>query len=127
MPERRATVETEAGNAHNGELHRQHVALLAVRIVTGGLVNSSHFTVRKRAGVEACRLQRVLVEPEADCVLGLHVRVSLCSIRAQRSTGRIGSVTGEGMCGPLQSMFQIARPRPTFLNISLARRRDPKR
>ncbi len=27
--ERRAGVETQTGNAHNGELHRQHIALLA--------------------------------------------------------------------------------------------------
>src|SRR5947209_1991672 len=35
VPERRAAVETETGNAQNGELHRQHIAFLAARIVTG--------------------------------------------------------------------------------------------
>ena len=71
--ERRAAVETEAGNAQNGELHRQHIALLAARVVTRRLVNSGHLTVREGGGVEARRLVRVLVEPEADRVLWLHL------------------------------------------------------
>ena len=76
MPERRAAVETETGNAKNGEFHRQHIALLAARIVTGRrIVNSGHFTIREGGGVEACRFKRVLVEPEADRVLWLHIRV----------------------------------------------------
>src|SRR5262249_33651652 len=33
VPELRAAVETETGNAQNGELDRQHVTLLAARIV----------------------------------------------------------------------------------------------
>src|SRR6195256_2292709 len=73
----RAAVETETGNTKNGELHRQFVTLLAARVVTGRLVNSGHFTIRKGGGVEARRLMRVLVEPEADRVLWLHVRVLL--------------------------------------------------
>jgi len=44
VPERRAAVEAETGNAEDGELHRQHIALLAARIVTGSLVNSGYFT-----------------------------------------------------------------------------------
>src|SRR5258708_6927940 len=80
--ERRAAVEAETGNAHNRELHRQHIALLAARIITGSFVNSGYFTVRKGGGVEAGRLMRVLVEPEADGVLWLHVRVLLVPIRA---------------------------------------------
>src|SRR6266545_590383 len=75
--ERRAAVETEAGNAQDGELHRQHVALFAARIVAGCLVNSGHFTIWKRGGVEARRFMRVLVEPQADRVLWLHRRVLL--------------------------------------------------
>src|SRR3982074_2433443 len=73
VPER-ATVETETGNAQDSELHRQHIALLAARIVTGSLVNSGYFTVRKGGGVEARRLMRVLVETEADRVFWFHVR-----------------------------------------------------
>src|ERR1700686_665608 len=77
VPEHRAAVETETRNAQDGELHRQHIALLAARIVTGGLVNSGYFTVRKGDGVKARRLMRVFVKPEADRVLWLHVRVLL--------------------------------------------------
>src|SRR5258708_6965892 len=77
VPELRAAVETKTVNAQDGELHRQYVALLAARVVTGRLVNSGHFTIRKGRGVEARRLLRVLVEPEADRVLWLHVRVLL--------------------------------------------------
>jgi hypothetical protein len=75
--ERWTAVETETGNAQDGELHRQHIALLAARIVTGRIVNSSYFTIRKGGDVEARRLKRVLVEPEADRVLWLRVRVLL--------------------------------------------------
>jgi hypothetical protein len=71
--EGRAAIETETGNANHGELHRQHVALLAARIITGRSVNSGYFTIRKGGGVEARRLKRVLVEPEADRVLWCHV------------------------------------------------------
>src|SRR3984893_12863065 len=77
--ERRTAVETETGNAQNSELHRQFIALLAARVVTGRLVNSGHCTIRKGRGIEARRLMRVLIEPEADRVLWLHVRVLLCA------------------------------------------------
>src|SRR6202163_4050683 len=83
VPER-ATVETETGNAQDGELHRQHIALLAARIVTGSLVNSGYFTVRKGGGVETRRLVRVLVETKADRVLWLHVRVLLVLDQGER-------------------------------------------
>ncbi|HEX4278991.1 MAG TPA: hypothetical protein VHZ74_26730 [Bryobacteraceae bacterium] len=49
VPERPAATETETGNAHDDERHRQHIALLASRIVTGSLVNSGYFTIRKVA------------------------------------------------------------------------------
>jgi hypothetical protein len=78
VPERRAAVETETGDAQDGELHRQHIAFLAARIVSGGLVNSGDFTVRKGGGVEARRLLRVFVEPETDRVLWLPVPVHCC-------------------------------------------------
>ena len=73
MPEHRAAVETETGNAQDGELHRQFIALLAARKVTGSLVNSGYLTIRKRGDVEARRILPVLIEPEADRVLWLHV------------------------------------------------------
>ena len=40
-------------------------------------MNSGYFTIRKGGGVEARRLMRVFVEPEADRVLWLHVGVLL--------------------------------------------------
>src|SRR6059058_4223071 len=59
--ERRAAVETETGNAHDGELHGQDFALLAARVIPGRLVNRGHLTVRKRSGIEACRPQGIVV------------------------------------------------------------------
>jgi hypothetical protein len=69
--ELRAAVETETGNAQNLELHRQHIALLAARVVTGRFVNSGHFTIRKGRRVEAGRILCILVEPEADRIFRL--------------------------------------------------------
>src|SRR6185503_10996913 len=83
--ERRAAVEAETGNAQHGEVHRQFVALLAARVITGRRVNRGHFAIRKGGGVEARRLMGVLVEPEADRVLWFHVREFLCSIGDRRS------------------------------------------
>src|SRR5688572_12128278 len=68
VPELRATVETETGNSENSELHRQHLARFAAGVVSGRLVHSGDFAIRKGGGVEARRLMRVLVEPEADRV-----------------------------------------------------------
>ena len=75
--ELRAAIETETGHAQNGEIHRQDIALFAAWVVTGRFVNASHFAIRKRGGVEACRLVRVFVEPQTDCVLRRHVHVLL--------------------------------------------------
>src|SRR5207248_6453099 len=77
-------------NAQNSELHCQYIALLAARVVTGRLVNSGHFAVRKGGGVEARRLNRVFVEPETNRVLWLHGCVLLCarSGRTPRSLRR---------------------------------------
>src|ERR1700716_671927 len=70
--ERRTAVQAETGNAQHSELHRQHVALLAARIVTRRLVNSGHFTIGKSGCVETRCLERVPFEPEADRILWLH-------------------------------------------------------
>src|SRR5512132_2603452 len=75
--ERRSPIEAQAGNAQNGELHRQLIALLAAGVVTGRPVNRFHFTIREGSGVKARRLLGVLVEPETDRVLWLHVPVLL--------------------------------------------------
>src|SRR5207244_4648810 len=73
----RAAVETEAGNAEDGELHRQNIAGLAARVVGRRLVDSGHFTIRKGGGVEPRRVLCVLVEPEADRVFRFHVSFTL--------------------------------------------------
>src|SRR5579863_4126068 len=75
--EHRAAVEAKTRNAHHRELHRQHIALLAIRIVTGSFVNRGYFAIRKGGGVEPRRLMRVFVKPEADRILRLHVRALL--------------------------------------------------
>ena len=101
VPELRAAVETETRNTQNGELHHQYIARLAARVVTGRLVNSGHFTIRKSGGVEARRLMRVLVEPEADRVLWLHVRVLLVPIRtnaAVPASNALGECATEASC-----------------------------
>src|SRR5258706_3041149 len=116
VPERRAAVEAETGNAHDRELDRQHIALLAARIVTGSLVNSGHLTIRKGGGVETRRLVRVFVEPQADRVLWLHVRVLLSarSGRTPRPLRRSASVTYQFFCGGRR--LKLVVNHPTFLN-----------
>src|SRR5439155_5793538 len=71
--ERGTAVEPEAGNAEDGELHRQDIARLAARVVARRLVDSGHFTIRKGGRVEPRRVLCVLVEPEADRVFWFHV------------------------------------------------------
>src|SRR5262249_44868051 len=51
----------------------------AARIVTGRIVDSRYLAIRKGGGVEGRRLKRVLVEPEADRVLWLHVLCAPCA------------------------------------------------
>ena len=43
--ERRATVETETGDARNGELHRQLITFLAARKITLRCVDGDHLTI----------------------------------------------------------------------------------
>src|SRR5262245_27779419 len=111
MPERRAAVEAETGNAKNGELHRQYITLLAARIITGRIVNSGYFTVREGGGVEARRLKRVLVEPEADRVLWLHVSILLVIGQGERqwSPGGPSQWPANSCDDLLQSALQIVR------------------
>lgn len=77
VAEGRAAVEAEAGNAHHPELHRQHVTLLAGRVVAGRTMDSQHGAVRKCLGVEGRGLQGGAVVPEADGVLADHGWVSM--------------------------------------------------
>jgi hypothetical protein len=56
-------------------------------------VNNGYFTIWKGDGVKTRRLMRVFVEPEADRVLWLHVRVLLVLDQGE----------GRGLCvGPYQ-------------------------
>src|SRR5690606_39300276 len=65
-----AAVEADAGDAADGEVHHQHVALLAVGVVAGGAVDAADFAVREGLGVEAGGFLGGAIEPEADRVLG---------------------------------------------------------
>src|SRR5436190_18138909 len=56
-------VEAETGYAGDRECDRQHVALLAGRVVTGCTVDGTHRTVGKGLGVEAGSSLGVLVVP----------------------------------------------------------------
>jgi hypothetical protein len=47
-------------------------------------VNSDYLTIRKGGGIEARRILRVLVEPEANRVFRLHVRVLLVLDQGRR-------------------------------------------
>jgi hypothetical protein len=47
-------------------------------------VNSGYYAIWKRGGVEACRLMRFLVEPEADRVFWLHLITLLFVLSAER-------------------------------------------
>src|SRR6185295_19182301 len=107
-----AAVETETGNTHNSELHCQYIALLAARVVTGRRVNSGHFTIRKGGGVEARRFMRVLVEPEADRILWLHVRVLL---------GRAGGARGPMTWCPIVNCSGVSHNSKLIVLVQTAR------
>src|SRR5262245_28571137 len=63
MLEHRTTVDAETGDACDGELDCQHVALLAGRVVTGCTADGTHRTVGKGSGVETGGCRGVLVVP----------------------------------------------------------------
>src|SRR6266702_7536089 len=50
--ESRAAIQADAGDAHHRKLDREYVALFAIRVVAGGMMNRCHGTVRKSPGVE---------------------------------------------------------------------------
>src|SRR4030095_15269492 len=70
MLERGTAVEAKTRDAGDREFYRQHVALLAGGIVTGGAVDGAHGAVGKGFGVEAGSSLGVLVVPQANRVLG---------------------------------------------------------
>src|SRR4029077_8850208 len=67
--EHRAAVEAETGYAEDREIHRQHVALLSAGIVAGRMEDRTDRAVGKGGGIEAGSRLRVLVVPQANCVL----------------------------------------------------------
>src|SRR5262249_38735735 len=73
--EGRAAVETETRNAEHGESHRQHIALLATRVIGRRFMNGGDFTIRKTSGGKTAPLLRILVVPQANGVFGFHLRV----------------------------------------------------
>jgi hypothetical protein len=66
-----AAVEAEAGDAHHGELDRQHVPFLPGWEVRRRAMDRAHGRVGERRGVEVCHFLRAAVVPEADRVLRL--------------------------------------------------------
>ena len=62
-------VEAETGYAEDREIHRQHVALLSAGIVAGRMEDGTDRAVGKGGGIEAGSRLRVLVVPQANCVL----------------------------------------------------------
>ena len=102
--ELRAAVEAQARDAADGEIDRQHVALLAGRVIAGRAMDGVHRAVGEGLGVEVGRVQRGAVEPQADGVLGDHRRFL-------RSGGVVGEIAGEivdgtghaGSCVPVRT------------------------
>jgi len=71
--ERRPAVESEARNAHHGELDRQHIAFLPRRKVSRCAVHRADGRIGKRLGVEPRGVLGVAIVPKANRVLcGLH-------------------------------------------------------
>jgi hypothetical protein len=98
--ERRAAVEAEAGNAENGELDGQDLALLAARVGARCLVDGRDLAIRKCCRVEARRFERVLVVPETDRVLRLYVNALLAW------SGRTFRFADSSVCSPRASSLQ---------------------
>ena len=63
MLERGAAVEANTGDAGDCEVDRQHVALLAGRVVTWCTMDGTHRAAGKGLGVEAGSSPGVLVVP----------------------------------------------------------------
>src|SRR5204863_1907098 len=81
-------VEAETGYAGDRECDRQHVALLAGRVVTGCTVDGTHRTVGKGLGVEAGSSFGILIVPEANRVLCHYVSFRLSTRPKRRPATR---------------------------------------
>src|SRR5262245_16656345 len=68
MFERRTAVKADTGDTSNFELDRQHISLLARRIVTGCTVDGTHCAVEKGFGIKLSSGLGILIVPEANCV-----------------------------------------------------------
>lgn len=68
----RPAIEAHTYHARDGEFDQQHIALLAIGIVTRRAVYHAHMAVGKGSGVELGGFQRVAHIPETDGVLGAH-------------------------------------------------------
>ncbi len=66
----RPAIETDTGDAHDGEFENQGIAHFAVGIVGRRTVDRGDAAVRKGFGVEARRLFGIVFIPQADRVLG---------------------------------------------------------
>ncbi len=64
-----SAVEPETGNAHDGELDRQHVPFLPRRKVSRGAVHRADGRIGKGLGVEPGRVLGVVLVPKANRVL----------------------------------------------------------
>ena len=72
MLEMRSAVQAYAWDACDGELDREDVAFLAVRVITGCAVDSADRTVRKGSGIKICGVKRASFIPQANGVLAGH-------------------------------------------------------
>lgn len=82
MLELRPAVESDAGNPSDGELDRQDVSLLSVRIVTRCAHDGAHRTVREGLGVEPGSVQRGAVVPARQTMFFLTMSLLLLELRA---------------------------------------------
>jgi hypothetical protein len=62
--------------------------------VSASVVNGCYFTVQKGGGVEARRLVRASIEPEADRILWFHLGVLRLFLGYQINGQRAGGISG---------------------------------
>lgn len=70
MSEGWPTIETDAGEAEDGEVHGQHIASLASRIIARRAVNYADMAIRECRGIEGRRRFGIALIPEAKNGLG---------------------------------------------------------
>ena len=70
LPECGPAIQSHAGQTQDREMHGQHVARLAHRVIARRKVNGSHRTVGKNSGVKSRCNFRIAVKPQANRSLG---------------------------------------------------------